>query len=114
MCSGLLCQPVCGYVTTMSLLTFRTLCEDLKNVPCEANPISKQFRNKDLARLLSTAMKALSVAETVIAKQSDAILYSSIEMNSYIHENRISESLPNGFRHRHQKTILQFFCQRWK
>ena len=49
----------------------------------------------DLSLLLSTAMKALSEADTVIAKQSDAILEYSMENRSYRHENRVSGSLSN-------------------
>ena len=83
-------------VTTMSLLTFRAICEELKHVPCEADLIMKKFKNKDLAYLLSKAMRALSVAETVVAKQSDVIMQSNIEMSSFLHDKRVSESLPKG------------------
>ena len=92
------CCCCCGQpldIITMSLLTFRTLVAELKHVPCETDPISKQIKNKDLARCLSTAMKALAEAETVIAKQEDAILHSTNEISSYLHEKRASESLPN-------------------
>ena len=75
----------------MSILTFRTLVAELKHVPSEAGPISKKIKNKELARLLSTSMKALAEAENVIAKQADAILQSTNEITSYIHEKRASD-----------------------
>ena len=64
-------------------------------MPSEVDMIPKNLKNKELASLLSTAMKALTVAENVIAKQADAILESTHEFGSYLHEKRISNSLPN-------------------
>ena len=83
-------------VIAMSLLDFRTLCAELKNVPCESDTISnKKLKYNDLANLLSTAMKALSEAETVIAKQADAILQSTHEISLYLREKHTAfNSLP--------------------
>ena len=65
-------------------------------MPCEFDQISREFKNEDLAQVLSIAMRALSVAENVIAKQADAILQSTCEISSYLQEKRVSESLPSS------------------
>ena len=79
----------------MSQVAFRTLFAELRNVPYGANMIPMKMKNKDLAQLLSTAMKALAEAENIIAKQADAILESSHQISLYLQEKCTSEFLPS-------------------
>ena len=62
----------------MSLLAFRTLREELKYVPDECEDIVNKIVNKHtISGLLLTAMKALCLADEIIAKQADTILQST-------------------------------------
>ena len=63
-------------------------------MPAELATISK-IKTNDLAHLLATAMKALSEAEMVIAKQTDVILQSTHDISLYFREKHAFESLPD-------------------
>ena len=58
--------------------SFRAFCTELRNVPDEVPLIiNKKFSKSKLSELLASAMKALSIADTIIMKQADIVMQSS-------------------------------------